>query len=289
MYVGSVSVVLKVNVSTGNASTFSGSGTSGLVNGAATAVQFKAPRGLAFDSSGNLYISDWNHAIRKISSNSTVSAFAGGSSGVAGYIDGSGASAMLNEPYELIFDTSGNLYVADRYNHVIRMVTPSGIVSTFAGTGTAGSGNGYRTIATFYDPVGLAFDSTGNLYVSDCQNSVVRKIDTTGMVTRFAGTGSQGNTNAYRTSALFYCPWGLAFDSAGNLYVTESSNNDVRKIDLNGTVTMYAGSIFGLVDGLLLDARFFEPRSITYDRSSHVYVADVRNNAIRGVDVRTSI
>lgn len=95
------------------------------------------------------------------------------------------------------------------------MVTPGGVVSTFAGTGTAGSDNGYRTSATFYGPVGLPFDTAGNLYVADSEVSIVRKIDTSGVVTRFAGTGSQGNADGYRTSATLYYPMGLAFDAAG--------------------------------------------------------------------------
>ncbi|MFT4875429.1 MAG: sugar lactone lactonase YvrE [Bacteroidia bacterium] len=165
--------------SAGVVTTFAGSGSSGNANGTGTAATFSNPTGLAIDANDNIYVTDYsNHSIRKITSSSVVTTLAGpvGSTGTWGTTNGTGTSARFNYPYHVVIDSDQNLYVSDFNNHKIRKITSSGVVTTYAGSGTAGSANGIGTAATFSNPTGLAIDANDNIYVTDYSNHSIRKI-----------------------------------------------------------------------------------------------------------------
>ncbi|WP_199509112.1 NHL repeat-containing protein, partial [Flavobacterium sp. AG291] len=217
------------------------------------------------------------------SSNASVSTFAGtGSSGTA---DGSGTSASFNGINKIVFDSANNAYVADGSSHKIRKITPDGIVSTFAGTGSAGSDNGPRTNATFNGPEGLAIDASGNLYVADYSNNRIRKITPSGVVSTFAGSGTAGATNGTGTAATFQDPRGITIDPSGNLYIAEYSNNRIRKITPSGVVTTLAGSgSQSSTDGTGTSAAFYNPYDIAYDAATNsLYVTEFSSRRIRKV------
>jgi len=217
--------------STGNVITIAGTGVAGFQNGPISTATFNHPDGIVVDANGDLYVADnANNAIRKITiSTGMVSTFAG--TGAVGYNNGAGAGATFHSPYGLAMDSNGDLYVADIVNNVIRKITVStDMVSTFAGSGAQGFTNGTTATATFYYPIGLAFDSSGNLFVSDFRNNSIRKIGTDGTVSTYAGNGTQGATDAAAASASFNQPIGLAVDAGGNVYVADENNNKIRKI-----------------------------------------------------------
>jgi len=151
-----------------------------------------------------------------------------------------GKNATFGGPAGLIFDPSGNLFISEVINNDIRKMAPSGLVSTFAGTGTAGEINGPGSSATFDAPYQLAIDAGQNLYVSDFNNNVVRQITPSGVVSTFAGTGVQGSLNGDKAASTFDNPEGLVFDPSGNMYISDRGNSTVRKIDVNGQVSTFA-------------------------------------------------
>ncbi|HSZ24538.1 MAG TPA: NHL repeat-containing protein [Cytophagaceae bacterium] len=231
IYVGdhNNNLIRKIN-SSGVVSTFAGTGTSGSTNGISTSASFFHCQGLAIDASGNLYIADTgNHLIRKITPTGIVSTVAG-TAGVAGNTNGTGTAASFNYPSSIAIDASGNLYVADSFNNLIRKIDPSGVVTTLAGSGAVGSTNAIGIAASFNQPSGVAIDASGNLYVADSYNNLIRKIDPLGAVTTLAGTGSIGSTNGDATVASFNYPCSVAVDASGNVYVGDHSNNMIRKI-----------------------------------------------------------
>ncbi len=223
--------------SSGVVSTFAGlaSAASGLVDGTGTAARFTFPSGVAGDSAGNVYVADQsNHAIRKITSAGVVTTFAGSTSGTFGFVDGTGTAARFTSPSGVAVDSEGNVYVADFNNHAIRKITTAGVVTTLAGStsGTTGSVDGTGTAARFNYPAGIAVDSRGNLFVADRSNHAIRKITSAGVVTTLAGSTSRsfGFVDGIGTAARFDYPAGIAIDSAGNIFVADSTNNAIRKI-----------------------------------------------------------
>jgi sugar lactone lactonase YvrE len=153
-----------------------------------------------------------------------------GTAGFDGAVNGNGTSASFNNPAGVAVDESGNIYVADRLNHLIRKISPTGDVTTLAGTGFDGAVNGNGTSASFGNPVGVAVDESGNVYVADTSNDLIRKISSTGDVTTLAGTGSGGAVNGNGTSASFKYPYGVAVDGSGNVYIADRSNHLIRRI-----------------------------------------------------------
>ena len=207
--------------------TLAGSGSEGSVDGTGIAASFKYPKGVAVDSIGNVYAADQgNHKIRKITSIGVVSTLAG--SGAGGSVDGTGIAASFYYPKGVAVDSIGNVYVADGGNK-IRKITPSGVVSTLAGSGSEGSVDGTGIAARFSYPQGVAVDSIGNVYVACNGNHKIRKITPSGVVTTLAGSGSLGSVDGTGIAASFIYPMCVAVDSIGNVYVADGGNK-IRKI-----------------------------------------------------------
>jgi sugar lactone lactonase YvrE len=274
-------VVRKIDAS-GNVTTVAGSGAHGSANGQGTAASFDFPNRIAIDSSGTIYVADSaSSLIRKIDTAGNVTTLAG--SPTPGSTNGQGTAASFNSPAGIALDTSGNVYVADTGNNLIRKIDASGNVTTFAGSGVQGSSNGQGTAASFNAPRGIIVDGSGNLYVADSGNNLIRKIDSSGNVTTIAGAGAQGSANGQGTAASFNDPEGLARDASGNIYVTDTNNNLIRKIDPSGNVTTLAGSGQGSANGQGTAASFYSPSGIAVDASGNLYVADTLNNSIRKI------
>jgi sugar lactone lactonase YvrE len=201
--------------------------------------------------------------------------------GALGFADGDGATARFYQPTGVALDPAGNIYVADSENHRIRKIAPGGTVSTLAGSGTAGSADGVGALAQFNSPRAVAVDATGNIFVADGLNHMIRKIAPDGTVTTFAGSGDFGFADGAGTNARFYFPKGIALDASGNIYVADDINSRIRKITPAGTVTTLAGSTPGSTDGIGTAAQFRSPRGVTVDATGNVYVADAGNHRIR--------
>ena len=271
---------------TGVMSTLAGSvGVAGSTDATGSAAVFNHPEGVAVDASGNVYVADIsNSTIRKITSTGVVTTLAG-LAGSSGATDLTGAAARFNGPAGVAVDSSGNVYVADTYNDTIRKITPAGAVTTLAGSaGVQGSTNGTGSGALFYLPAGVAVDSSGNVYVADTYNDTIRKITPGGAVTTLAGTaGTSGSADGTGAAALFYAPIGIAVDSAGTVYVADTSNSVVRKVTSAGVVTTLAGQVKvqGSVDGAGINAQFNLPYGIAVDSSKAIYVGDTLNTTVR--------
>jgi sugar lactone lactonase YvrE len=204
-----------------------------------------------------------------------------------GSADGPAAAARFASPHDVAVDAAGNLYVADKENHTIRKITPAGIVSTLAGSaGRPGAVDGTGDAARFNQPFSVTIDATGNLYVADTINLTIRKITPDGAVTTLAGAaGSYGTADGTGPAARFQVPSGIAVDAAGNLYVTDSVNNMIRKITPAGDVTTLAGTpgVYGSADGTGAAASFFYPFAIAVDAAGNVYVTEIGNYTIRKI------
>jgi len=208
-------------------------GTSGCVAGTGAAARFGQSEGIAVDNLGNLYVADPGcQSIWKIAPGAVVTRLAGSTGALSGSTDGTGTTARFYNPQGIAVDSLGNLYVADSSNFTIRKITSAGVVTTLAGTaGFSGSTNATGAAASFNDPIGVAVDSSGNLYVGDTFNHTIRKITPVGVVTTFAGaTASNGSTDGIATAARFNEPEGVAVDSSGNVYVADFGNHTIRKI-----------------------------------------------------------
>jgi len=271
--------------------TFAGSaGTSGTNDG--NNALFNSPQGIAVDSSsGNIYVADTgNFTIRQITPDGFVSTLAG-SPGVSGSSNGTNSTARFYEPEALTVDRLGNIYVADTWNHTIRKVTPNGVVTTIAGSpGSFGNTDATGSSARFYEPGGITADGSGNLYVADTGNNTIREVTSAGAVITIAGfAGTFGSADGNGTNASFYAPQGIAMDGVGNLYVADSLNNTVRKINLLGAVTTVAGTagMFGSGDGTNDSTLFWGLQAIAINptNSNLIYIADTGNSTIRQLSV----
>ncbi len=287
-------VIRKVSPA-GVVTTFAGkAGLAGSTDGTGNDARFNAPYGASVDGSGNLYVADTgNHTIRKVSPDRVVTTLAG-SPGAPGYADGDGNAARFNTPWGVTVDGSGNLYVADTGNHMVRKVNPDGAVTTLAGvfsTNTSGYpqggyADGPGSIARFSGPRRVAVDGADNVYVADAVNCTIRKIRPDGVVTTLAGlAGSYGTTDGTGSDARFHYPSGVAVDGDGNVYVTDGENSTVRKVTPAGVVTTLAGlgGNYGSTDGTNSDASFYGASGLAVDGSGNVYVAEFMNQTIRKV------
>ena len=256
--------------------------------------RLNSPQGVFIESAGNVYIADTsNHIVRKVIAGGNIVNVAGtpGTQGSSG--DGGAAtSARLRSPGDVALDNAGNIYIADTGNCKIRKVDAvTSFISTYAGTGTCGyNGNGGSATSTRLNrPRQLAFDSAGNLYVADTSNNRIRRIDKiTGIVTTVAGGGAGGD-GGLAVNAQLNAPEGIAVNQSGNLYITDTSNNKIRRVDATtGIITTHAGtgSQGNTGDGgLATSALLNRPRRvIAYDDvDGHIIIADTNNNRIREV------
>ena len=267
--------------------------TLGSADGTGSAARFYYPSGIvATDSSGNVYVADTdNDTIRKVVPSTGVVTTLAGAPGLAGSADGTGSNARFHSPSGVAVDSSGNVYVADTLNNTIRLVSPAGVVSTLAGSSSAGSSDGTGTGARFYGPQGLAADSSNNIYVADTNNQTVRKlVPSTGVVTTIAGgAGLAGRADGSGTGARFNFPSGVAADTSGNVYVADTENNLIRSISSAGVVSTVAGQagFSGGADGTGTAATFDGPSAVAVDSSGNIYVADTGNFTIRIVVAST--
>ena len=222
---------------------------SGNTDGNGANASFTNPQGIAIDVTGKIYVSDADaNNIRKITLTGDVTTFAGSINTISGNTNGLGNTARFYNPAGLTIDNLGNLYLADQYNSSIRKISPSGNVSTFAGTGFGGSSDGTGTNASFSFPNSIAIDTQGYFYVSDYLNHKIRKISPQGVVTTLAGSGNSGSENGTFLTSSFNNTEGLAVDNSGNVFVVDSGNNLIRKITQYGYVITPA-----LPTGLMLD------------------------------------
>ena len=267
----------------GVVTTLAGSGKEGFADGMGKDAVFNGPAGIAIDRDGNIYTAEWKgHRVRKITPAGVVTTLAG--SGKAGFADGTGAEASFNTPQGVAVDASGNVYVSESGNHRIRRITPSGLVSTLAGSGKPGFADGTGAEASFKSPTGIALDAVGNVYVSDTGNHQIRKITPSGVVTTLAGSGKPGFQDGQGTKASFNVPFGLAVDRNGNIYVADMGNQRIRKFTPDGFVTTLAGSgKAGAEDGYSTAASFVLPWGVAIDEFGAVYVSDQGNHKIRKI------
>lgn len=258
---------------THNVSTLAGSaGIPGSTNATGGDARFQSPGAIAIDRAGIRYVADTaNHLIRRIVANGGVNTLAG-SAGLSGSTDATGGNARFHSPAGIAVDGSQNVFVADTANHTIRKISPSGVVSTFAGSaGVLGATDATGTAARFQFPAGLAADASGNLYVCDTGNHSIRKITPTGQVTTIA--------------ASFNSPTDLCLDAAGNLFVADSGNHAIRKISPSGEVSTFVGlaGSTGSADGTGTTARFLFPKAIEIDAAGILFVADSGNHCVRKI------
>jgi len=277
--------------------TFAGNYTSGFSGdgSAASGAELSSPFSVAVDKTGNVFIADqFNNRIRKVDTSGNISTVAGnGTSGYTG--DGSAAtSAEMADPEGIAVDSSGNLYISDTANCVVRKVTSSGTISTIAGNFTNGcgySGDGAAaTAAMLNHPSGLVLDSKGNLYIADTSNDIVRILTTDGNINTYAGNFGAGigftGDGGPATSARMNNPEGLAIDSAGNLYVADGNNNRVRVVNAaTGVISTFAGSstlgAYSGDGGLATKAKLNTPKGVAIDSVGNLYIADAYNARIR--------
>lgn len=263
-------------------------GGQGSADGTGSAARFNNPQGVAVDGNGNVFVADYNnHTIRKITAGGVVTTLAG-SAGSNGSTDGTGTAARFNSPGGVAVDGSGNVFVADTRNNTIRKITVGGVVTTLAGSPGVRSDfapdDGTGSAARFNEPVGVAVDGSGNVFVADSSNRTIRKITAGGVVTTLAGLGgSFGSVDGTGANAKFSNPRGVAVDGAGNVIVADIGLPSIRKVTAGGVVTTLAGLAErpGSADGTGSAARFNDPRGVAVDSSGNVFVADTVNFTIR--------
>lgn len=255
-------------------------------NGSGTNACFNEPAGIVVGANGTLYVADsGNNAIRAVATNGLVTTFAG-QLGVPGSRDGTGTNAQFNAPSGLAFDQSGNLLVSDTGNATVRKITPAGVVTTIAGVaGQSGYLDGAAGAAEFGAPLGLAVATNGNIYIVDSGNHVIRRL-TSGVVSTLAGNPNiWGSADGLGTNALFNAPCGVALDGQGNLWVSDSDNDTIRKVTPGGLVSTAAGVVGmdGTNDGPVTTARFCRPAELAFDARGNLLVADSFNHTVRKI------
>jgi sugar lactone lactonase YvrE len=262
-------------VTVAGSSAFNGDG------GTATAALLNGPRALAMDAAGNLYIADLpDNRVRKVdAANGIITTFAGTGTAGPGGDGGPRTSAQFNSPSGLAFDGTGNLYVGDTFNNRIRKIATTGLISTVVGTGTAGAlgDNGAASVAQLNSPRGIAFDASGNLFITDALNNSVRKVtawvvggvaqplDGSEIITTVAGSGTAGyaGDGMPAISAQLSYPDYVAVDAGGNVFISDSNNTCVRKVDTTGTITTFAGP-----------PQINSPGGLRFDAQQNLFICD---------------
>ncbi|MBW2136058.1 MAG: carboxypeptidase regulatory-like domain-containing protein [Deltaproteobacteria bacterium] len=273
----------------GNIGAVAGNGLQGYSGdgGPATEASLSNPFDIAVDASGNLYIADWgNKRVRKVDTNGIITTVAGNGSEEHSGDNGPAIWAAMN-PFSLALDISGNLYVGDATNSRVRKVDTNGVITTVAGNGTAGySGDGGpATEAMLYGPRGLAVDSFGNIYICDYFNSRIRKVDPTGIITTIAGNGVYGYSGdgGPATEASIYA-FEVTVDQSGNIYIADTNNHCIRKVDTNGIITTVAGTNSPGYSGdgrPAIEAELGNPQDLAVDVLGNLYISDTSNHRVR--------
>ncbi len=287
-----------------NINNFAGSsaGTNGNTGdtGLATSATLDTPKSIWNDNAGNIYIADTtNNRIRKVSTTGNITNFAGNSGGTGGNGGDTAAatSAFLNGPSAVWRDGPGNTYIADTGNNRVRKVSTTGNITNFAGNSGGTGGNGgdttAATSANLTGPTGVWGDNAGNIYIADTGNNRIRKVDATGIIDNFAGdplatTGNTGDLGA-ATSAFLNAPTGVWGDNAGNIYIADTGNNRIRKVNASGIIDNFAGNSGGTGGNggdttAATSANLTGPTAVWGDNAGNIYIADTGNNRIRKVD-----
>jgi len=294
----------------GDITTFAGGGKNLYIgtSGPDTTVFLFYPTSVAVDAAGNVYIADMDHAVvRKVNTAGIVSTIAGcGKPGLSG--DGGPATAAtMQEPIGVAVDGGGNVYICDWFNNDVRKVDPSGIITTFAGNtvynpygdgGYFGDG-GPAVGAGLNQPNGLAVDARGNVYIADLSNKCIRVVNAAGIISTFAGSRYKGSgfsgDGGPASAALLGAPFGVATDAAGNVYIADTYNQRIRKVDTAGIISTIAGNgynagvSYSLAGGFAGDggpadsAELNLPYGVAVDASGNVYIADTYNQRVRKV------
>jgi Pro-kumamolisin, activation domain/Bacterial Ig-like domain (group 3) len=270
--------------------------------GPATLAQLDHTQGVVTAASGNIYVSTFGGTVRAIDDHGIISTFAGDDTlGFSG--DGGPAvNALIGAQDAMSVDNAGNLYLADSSDNRIRQITPTGIITTVAGSGDDGytGDGGPATDAQLSSPFATAFDAAGNMYISDQNNNVIREVSTTGQISTFAGNGAAGYSGdgGLAVSAEMNRPYGLALDARGDLYFSDNGNCRIRKVDTQGIVTTVAGRGISCEtarnsatsgDGLsALDANLNGPRGLALDPEGNLIIGDYNDNVVRKVSFGTA-
>ena len=253
----------------------------GWADGTAEQARFFKPLGIALGADGSLYVADsGSHRIRRVAPDGRTTTVAG--TGQRGHRDGAAANAQFSEPSGVAVAADGSVYVADFGSHVLRRIAPDGQVSTVAGSaGQGGFVDGALGVNRLRSPVDLALDAGGNLVVLDRSNHAVRVLAANGQLRTLAGSGAAGFADGQGTAARFQFPSGLAVDAAGTVYVADTDNQRLRRIDASGLVSSLAGGSFGRADGVGTAARFSNPKDVAVGADGRLWLADRGNRSLR--------
>jgi len=275
--------------------TFAGTGDFGAVNGNASQATFAEPYSVAVDPNGNIYVSQTDYLLRKITPAGDVAAFAGGGPGTnnGGAVlatDGNSNQASFGGNFGIAADNAGYIFVADAGSsgngtNLIRRVSPAAEVTTYAGINAArGATNASALTSTFNTPFDVAVDNQQNVYVADAGNNMVRKISANGIVSTLAGNGSPGAVNGVGVAASFNNPRGVAVSANGDVYIADTGNSLIRKVTPEGLVSTFAGSgAMFYFDGKGTAASFNGPEGLVFDVNGNLLVADAGNHSIRKI------
>ncbi len=275
----------------GRITTVAGLGIYGYFGDQGPAIQatLALPRGVAVDGAGNVYVADTgNHRIRKITPDGVISTIAGTNSSGAGADGVSAVLSALDSPSSVAVDAAGNVYIADTGNNRVRRISPQGTIMTIAGAGASGfSGDGGAAVSALLNaPQGVSVDASGNMYIADTGNHRVRKVSPQGTITTVAGANPGAGDNGPAASARLFQPSGVTLDPGGNLYISDTLNNRIRRISSAGVITTIAGTGaagYSGDGGPAIQAQLNNPQGLALDPAGNLYIADTGNNVIRRV------
>ena len=268
----------------GIASTYAGNGLPYEIDGTGTGASFSYPQRIVAAADGTLYVVDTQaNVVRKVTTSAVVTTFAG-SGGAPAFADGTGTAASFSLPSGLAITSDGTIYIADNGNNRIRKITQAGVVTTVAGSATAGSADGTGAAARFSCPTDVAVGPDDTLYVADACNNTIRKVTPAGVVTTIAGIPNViGVNDGPCATARFNAASGIVMARDGSLYIADTNNHLIRKIDTSCTVTTLAGSTAGFADATGSAAQFSRPRGVAVGGDNNIYVADTGNNRVRRI------